>query len=97
MTGKGQPDGERPELRLSPRTYSPAEAATVLGCSTSWLEKELRARRAPGSKLGKRWRLTEADVEAVMRANRREAACDANPWGLAPGSIRKRRVRGARG
>jgi excisionase family DNA binding protein len=48
------------------RTYSSAEAAGQIGCRERWLLDQLRAGRFRGRKVGRHWRLTDADVEFAL-------------------------------
>ncbi|MGW4718911.1 helix-turn-helix domain-containing protein [Nocardia sp. NPDC004260] len=50
----------------APRLYSPAEAAEALGVTEDWLVKQLRARKLPGRKAGRFWKLAEQDIEAAI-------------------------------
>lgn len=48
-------------------TYSLAEAAERIGgCSTHWLANGIRAGKFPARKIAGKWRMTEADIAAVM-------------------------------
>lgn len=51
-------------------TYSLAEAAKMIPCTERWLADGLRAGRFPGCKIAKQWRLTDADIAAVLKASR---------------------------
>ncbi|MGA5467146.1 helix-turn-helix domain-containing protein [Mycobacterium sp. NPDC050041] len=53
-----------------PQTYSLAEAARLMGCTERWLADQLRARRFPGRKICRQWRMTDADIEAATDACR---------------------------
>ena len=43
------------------------QTATVLGCQPRWLADQLRARRFPGRKIGRRWMLSEDDLDEIVR------------------------------
>lgn len=47
-------------------TYSTAEVAKQLGCTEEWLQRQLRAGRFRGRKIGRNWRLTDSDVQFAL-------------------------------
>lgn len=61
---------------------TPAQVADLLGKSTWWVADAARRGDLPGSKVGRTWRFSEADVEAYL--NRGSAATSA------PAPIRRR-------
>lgn len=54
-----------------PRTYSVTEIAERLGKSRMWLVLRLRNGTFGGRKIGREWRLTEADYDAILAATER--------------------------
>lgn len=61
-------------LGLDPlRTFSVAEAAAFFGQTELWYATQLRARKIPGHKIGRKWRLTEADILATLELFARPA------------------------
>lgn len=77
-------------------TYSVGEAAEIVGApSERWLIEQLRSGRLPGRKVGRRWRMTERDIEEALdrcRNEHRDYVSESSPpaTGLTPKS--KRRV-----
>lgn len=68
-------------------TMSVAEAAARLGVSVDWYSRRLCQRRLPGHKIGRAWRLTEADLQAALDATFSEPIiAKADPAGLSPRS-----------
>lgn len=51
-----------PDTRI---LYTVAEAAKSLLVTEDWLIKQLRARKLPGRKVGRTWRMAPADIEAA--------------------------------
>ncbi|MGA5130836.1 helix-turn-helix domain-containing protein [Streptomyces olivoreticuli] len=49
-----------------PRTYTPAEVATSLGCSAWWVTEQVRRGRLPAIKSGSGYRFTKAHVEEIF-------------------------------
>jgi excisionase family DNA binding protein len=49
-----------------PRTYTPAEVATSLGCSPWWVTEQVRRGRLPALKSGSGYRFTKAHVEEIF-------------------------------
>jgi hypothetical protein len=47
--------------------YEVAKVAVDLGCKPRWIEDKLRAGLFPGHKVGRRWVLTDDDVEEILR------------------------------
>lgn len=81
----------------APLTLALAEAADRIGgVSVDWLARQLRSGRAPGVKLGRSWRMTEADIAAVIESNHRGAVHEPNPWGPTPTSLRRAQRRSPR-
>jgi excisionase family DNA binding protein len=56
-----------------PTTMSVAEAAERLGQTEHWYATQLRAGRLPGHKLGRKWRITEADLAEALELTARPA------------------------
>jgi len=67
---------------MSDRYYTAEEAAAVLHCSVRHLLDGVRDGRFPGSKPGRRWVFTQADIEAIIDASRRPAAIPAKAKGM---------------
>ncbi|WP_280448394.1 helix-turn-helix domain-containing protein [Nocardia brasiliensis] len=79
---------------MTPRLYSPAEAAEALGVTEDWLVKQLRARKLPGRKAGRFWKMAEQDIEAAIDSFAVPVFTPtADPSGLSSRS--RRRLRGA--
>ena len=53
------------------RLYSVEEAAEALGISPLTLGNWLRAGKIIGTKIGRKWRITESDLQAFIDKNRR--------------------------
>jgi excisionase family DNA binding protein len=49
-----------------PLTFSVAEGAQRLGVKEAWYLIQLRARKLPGHKIGRQWRLTESDLTQAL-------------------------------
>ncbi|QFP94834.1 excise [Mycobacterium phage Marshawn] len=47
-------------------TYPLADVARRIPCSERWLTEQVRAGRLPGRKIGRHWRMTQADIEAAL-------------------------------
>lgn len=60
---------------MTDRLYSVAEAAAVMGISPLTLGDWLRAGKIVGTKIGRKWRITESDLQAFIDAGRREKPC----------------------
>ncbi len=52
------------------RLYSIPEAAEVLGISPITLGDWLRAKRITGTKIGRKWKITESDLQEFIERNR---------------------------
>jgi hypothetical protein len=74
-----------------PATTSLPEAATHIGCTEVWLTRQLIARRLPGYKAARKWRMTAADIDQAINICREPAA----PNLPVPTVIRPRRRRAA--
>ena len=58
-------------MRREPLTHSLAEAARRIGGVTErWLATELRAGRISGHKIGRQWRMSEADIQDIIKKSR---------------------------
>ncbi|MUM06788.1 hypothetical protein B5P44_18655 [Mycobacterium sp. CBMA 213] len=58
-------------MTRGPLTYSLAEAAQRIGGVTErWLATELRVGRISGHKIGRQWRMSEADVQDIIDKSR---------------------------
>ncbi|QAX95586.1 excisionase [Mycobacterium phage Nibb] len=42
------------------------EVAALIPCSERWLTEQVRAGRIPGRKIGRHWRMTDADIETAL-------------------------------
>ncbi|AYR01114.1 excise [Mycobacterium phage LeMond] len=77
-------------------TYPLDEVAARIPCSERWLTEQVRAGRIPGRKIGRHWRMTEADIEAaldtfrVTPAGRKSVAPAERPITLTPTRARRR-------
>ena len=60
-----------------------SEAAERLQVSEDWYRAQLVSRKLPGHKIARKWRITDADLEAALEifASPAIAATPANPWG----------------
>lgn len=71
-------------------TFPVEEGAARLGVSLDWYMRQLRARKLPGHKIGRTWRLTDSDVTAALELTAMPATPNhADPAGLTPGSRRR--------
>ncbi|QWK51378.1 excise [Mycobacterium phage Stinson] len=78
-----------------------AEVAALIPCSERWLTEQVRAGRIPGRKIGRSWRMTQADIDAALESfrispesGRKSVAPAANrPLALTPTSRRRTRSR----
>jgi excisionase family DNA binding protein len=61
---------EREVRRMVERLYSIPEAAEVLGISPITLGDWLRAKRITGTKIGRKWKITESDLQEFIERNR---------------------------
>jgi hypothetical protein len=79
------------------RTYSLDEVAEQIGATERWLADKLRAGLIPGHKIAGHWRMTDADIEAMLEFCARPATeypeATTHPIGMTPTS--RRRVRRA--
>jgi hypothetical protein len=50
-----------------PLVYDLDEASAKLGKSERWLADKLRARRFPGRKVGRTWKLTQDDLDEIIQ------------------------------
>lgn len=58
-------------MTREPLTYSLAEAAQRIGGVTErWLATGLRAGELPGHKIGRQWRMSEADIQDIINRSR---------------------------
>ena len=44
-----------------------SQAAEKLGCSPRWLADNLRSRRFPAKKIGRRWMLDDDDIAVILK------------------------------
>lgn len=71
-------------------TFPVDEGARRLGVSTDWYLRQLRARKLPGHKVGRNWRLTDQDVEEALTLTAKPAdPPTADSAGLTPRSRRR--------
>lgn len=47
-----------------------AEVAALIPCSERWLTEQVRAGRIPGRKIGRHWRMTQADIDTALESFR---------------------------
>lgn len=82
-------------LGLDPlRTFSVAEGAAFFGQTEHWYATQLRARKLPGHKIGRQWRLTERDIlDALDMFARPAMVPPPDPSGLTPLSRRRNKRR----
>lgn len=60
-----------------------ADIAERLGCSADKVRRRCRSGEFSHVRIGRDYRFTEADYEAIVATHRREAkATPANPWGI---------------
>lgn len=77
-------------------TFDVEEGAQRLGVTADWYMRQLRARKLPGHKIGRTWRLTDDDVAQALKLTATTTnPAHADPAGLTPGS-RRRLNRGTR-
>jgi excisionase family DNA binding protein len=60
---------------MTERLYSVEDAAAALGISPLTLGDWLRAGKIVGTKIGRKWRITESDLQAFIVAGRRANRC----------------------
>ena len=60
---------------MTERLYSVEEAAEAMGISPLTLGDWLRAGKIVGTKIGRKWRITESDLQAFIDAGRRANRC----------------------
>ena len=71
-------------------TFDVAEGARRLGVTEDWYLRQLRAKKLPGHKIGRTWRLTDNDVQQALDTTYQPAApVLADPSGLTPTSRRR--------
>lgn len=80
---------------MTARTMSLYEAAELIPCTPRWLANQIRAKRVPARKIAGHWRMTEADIDAVLEIFRNAPAepdnvVDHPRLGLTPASLRRR-------
>lgn len=82
----------------SPRkTYSTGEAAAIIPCNERWLADRLRDRTFTARKIGRAWRLTEDDIDAIIAkcvATPKNNVAPAEPIQLTPRSAAAKRRAG---
>lgn len=71
-------------------TFPVAVGAEQLGVTVDWYQTQLRARKLPGHKIGRTWRLTHHDLEEALRLTAvTPTPTHVDPAGLTPGSRRR--------
>ncbi|WP_137876041.1 excisionase family DNA-binding protein [Rhodococcus sp. Q] len=50
----------------APLTFSVAEGPERLGVTEAWYLRHLRARKLPGHRIGRQWRLAESDLQGAL-------------------------------
>ncbi|MEV6555924.1 helix-turn-helix domain-containing protein [Nocardia sp. NPDC051756] len=82
---------------MTPRLYTTAEAAERLQRSEDWYVKQLRARKLPGRKAGRFWRVSDDDIQAAIDSMAVPVITpEADPSGLSSRSRRRLQAGGAR-
>lgn len=77
-------------MTTSTLTFDVAEGAARLGVTTDWYMRQLRARKLPGHKIGRTWRLTDDDLTKALELTAIAAnPTHTDPAGLTPGSRRR--------
>lgn len=77
-------------MTTSTLTFDVAEGAARLGVTTDWYMRQLRARKLPGHKIGRTWRLTDDDLTKALELTAISAnPTHTDPAGLTPGSRRR--------
>ena len=77
-------------MTTSTLTFDVAEGAVRLGVTTDWYMRQLRARKLPGHKIGRTWRLTDDDLTKALELTAIAAnPTHTDPAGLTPGSRRR--------
>ncbi|BAX98902.1 hypothetical protein MSTE_03602 [Mycobacteroides stephanolepidis] len=66
-------DGNASALVSTVTTYALEEAAEHFGNSPEWLAQQLRSRRFSGYKVGRKWRMSDADIADALEKCRRDA------------------------
>lgn len=75
--------------------YTLDEAAEKLHVTPTWYMRQLRERKLPGRKFGRKWMLTRADLEAALEQMAVPAIVPTpDPHGLSPVSRRRLKRRG---
>lgn len=54
-------------MPTTPLLFTLYQAAAILGCTPKWLADQLRARRFPARKVGRKWMLSEDDLDEIVR------------------------------
>lgn len=75
----------------APALYDVEAAAAYLDRRAEWVAKAARRGDIPGSKVGRYWRFTEADLAEYLERNRRNA----DPWARTPRQEARRNRRSA--
>ncbi|MGY4711768.1 helix-turn-helix domain-containing protein [Mycolicibacterium sp. CBM1] len=79
-------------------TYSLDEVVAAINApSVRWLQEQIRAGRVPARKFGRQWRMTNADVDAMLESLRNintdpaksASRASTNALGLTPRSHRR--------
>ncbi|MDJ0413813.1 excisionase family DNA-binding protein [Rhodococcus opacus] len=73
-----------------PQTFPVSEGARRLGVTEDWYLRQLRAKKLPGHKIGRTWRLTDSDVLQALDLTYQPAdPVLPDAWGLTPTSRRR--------
>jgi excisionase family DNA binding protein len=76
----------------APRVYTVDEAAEILHVTRDWLARRLNEKKLPGRKFGRRWLLTDADLQAALdNAYSAPTTPRPDPSGLSPRSRKAQR------
>lgn len=54
-------------MPTTPLLFTLYQAAAILGCTPKWLADQLRAHRFPARKIGRKWMLSEDDLDEIVR------------------------------
>lgn len=77
------------EASLKP-LMKPSAAAALIQCGERWLTDQARAGTVPARRIGRHWRFSEEDVQAIIAGAARGGVAS-NPWGLSKRAGGRRR------
>jgi hypothetical protein len=88
MTNSPELIADAPEIAPL-RLHDVAYGAAIFGRSEGWYLTQLRARKLPGHKIGRTWKLTDDDIRQAMELTAVAAVMPVrDPAGLTPTSRR---------